>query len=155
MADKFSKRPGIFDEDTSGFAFREVFTPLREGPLPRAKPRPSGKGGPSLGFIPLPPPGGTKSVWSAADAAANGMTLSNGGLTVTPTGRLDWRLVRGTISKTSGKLYVEFSNNNATASNISNCGLGLASAGFVVTSYLGSSVYSGGLYSHYGNVLSQ
>ena len=52
MADKFSKRPGIFDEDTSGFAFREVFTPLREGPLPRAKPRPSGKGGPSLGFVP-------------------------------------------------------------------------------------------------------
>ena len=25
------------------------------------------------------------SVWSASDAAANGMTLSNGGLTVTPT----------------------------------------------------------------------
>ena len=140
MADKFYKRPGIFDEDTSGFAFREVFTPLREGPLPRAKPRPSGKGGPSLGFVPLPPPGGTKSVWSASDAAANGMTLSNGGLSVTQGGTANTS-IRGTNSHTSGKVYVEFL---AGGGSIGNERIGLASAGFNVGGQIGQSNYSGG-----------
>ena len=55
-----------------------------------------------------PPP--VTSVWSAADAAANGMTLSNGGLTVTPAqlAQVLNTISRATISKTSGKLYVEF-----------------------------------------------
>ena len=42
------------------------------------------------------------------DAAANGMTLSNGGLTVTTAGTGGWTTIRNTISKTVGKLYVEF-----------------------------------------------
>ena len=53
--------------------------------------------------------GGTTSVWSASDAAANAMTLSNGGLTVTnPTSATGWQSIRGSVSQTSGKLYVEF-----------------------------------------------
>ena len=52
-----------------------------------------------------PPP--VTSVWSAADAAANGMTLSNGGLTLAgPTA--GWGTTRSTVGKTTGKLYVEF-----------------------------------------------
>ena len=130
MADKFWQAARHFDEDTSGSAFREVFTPLREGPLPRAKPRLSGKGGPSLGFIPLPPPGGTKSVWSAADAAAGGMTLTNGGLTVTPGAGGQWNAVRSTTSKSSGKVYVEFSNSVAATTWLFS--VGLASAGITL-----------------------
>ena len=41
------------------------------------------------------------SVWSASDAAANGMTLSNGGLTVTTTSA-SWGSIRGTISQDIG-----------------------------------------------------
>ena len=65
------------------FGFREVKAAWRdEGPLPPQywKAHPSGKGGPSVGQGVTPPP--VTSVWSASDAAANGMTLSNGGLTV-------------------------------------------------------------------------
>ena len=147
MADKFSKRPGIFDEDTSGFAFREVFTPLREGPLPRAKPRPSGKGGPSLGFIPLPPPGGTTSVWSAADAAANGMTLSNGGLTLDPSTMAtgSWKSIRSTVGKTSGKLYIEFSESGVLAGTLFLIH-GSGSSEMDPTRRLGSTIYSTGIW---------
>ena len=54
--------------------------------------------------------GVSTSVWSAADAAANGMTLSNGGLTVTPSGPVLGQFDTGvTTSKTSQvKYYVEF-----------------------------------------------
>ena len=90
-----------------------------------------------------PPP---TSVWSAADAAANAMTLSNGGLTVTATATA-WQSIRGTISKTSGKLYVEFSLAAATSSNDI---FGLASAGFVPTTNIGNSNYSGGAFPSYG-----
>ena len=82
------------------------------------------------------------SVWSAADAAANGFTLSNGGLTATYNGpNITWHSIRGSISQTAGKLYVEFSAVNAQTNDF----FGLASAGFVSTSYLGSSNYSGGV----------
>ena len=81
------------------------------------------------------------SVWSAADAAANGMTLSNGGLTVVATSG-NWGTVRGTQSKTSGKLYVEFKIADVSSSTVM---LGTASGGFVATSYLGTSNYSQGL----------
>ena len=224
------KRSRIFEEDRSGFAFREVFTPTREGPLGRwpSKPHPPGKGGPSINQTPPPPvlspvntaapvasgtltvgstlsctngtwtnsptgyayqwlrnganisgatsstyvtvtadggtsirctvtatnahgsgsatsntlaiaAGGASSVWSAADAAANAMTLSNGGLTVANPAGANMS-IRGTISKTSGKLYIEFLG-VVTADNMM---FGLASSGFNIVSYLGSSNYSAG-----------
>ena len=80
----------------------------------------SGWGGSSGGG---PPP--VTSVWSAADAAANGMTLSNSGLTVAHSGP-SWATVRGTISQTAGKVYIEFLC-NATDTNV---GYGLAAANF-------------------------
>ena len=49
------------------------------------------------------------SVWSAADAAANGMTLSNGGLTLAGPAA-SWGTARGTVGKTTGKYYIEFNN---------------------------------------------
>jgi hypothetical protein len=55
--------------------------------------------------------GGTAptSVWNTSDAAANGMTLSNGGLTIAGPAA-SWGTARGTIGKTTGKYYVEFKN---------------------------------------------
>ena len=85
------------------------------------------------------------SVWSADDAAANGMTLSNGGLTVTPSGVASWQSIRGSISKSTGKLYVEFINSVNTTGLL---GAGTANAAFVSTSYLGSSASSYGGYTN-------
>jgi hypothetical protein len=48
------------------------------------------------------------SVWSASDAAATGMTLSNGGLTVQGPPTNGWQLTRNTVSRSSGNVYVEF-----------------------------------------------
>ena len=86
-----------------------------------------------------PPP--VTSVWSAADASANGMTLSNGGLTVTPSGAGVWQSIRSSVNKTSGKLYVELSTSATVAGNIV---LGLASAGFNIADNLGDNPYSFG-----------
>lgn len=86
---------------------------------------------------------GVVSVWSTADAAANGMVLSNGGLTVT-TNTANWQTIRSTNSKTTGKVYVEFYINSFSSSMM----FGLANAGFDVTvsnSYLGSAIYSVGM----------
>ena len=85
-----------------------------------------------------PPP---TSVWSSTDASANGMTLSNGGLTVTP-GTVYGTSIRSSASKTSGKLYVEFSTSAALSSPAMR--IGLASAGFDVTGALGDVNYSFG-----------
>ena len=90
--------------------------------------------------------GGATSVWSAADAAANGMTLSNGGLTVTLT-TSSWQSIRGSIGQQSGKYYVEFLANVQIPVQV---GFGLASASFVATSYLGSSNYSLGAFCNPG-----
>ena len=79
------------------------------------------------------------SVWSASDAAANGMTLSNGGLTVVATTSV-WQSCRGSISRTAGKYYVEFLCMSSPSSNAS--GFGIADASFGPTSYLGSNNYS-------------
>ena len=87
--------------------------------------------------------GGATSVWSAADATANGMTLTNGGRTVTGSAAGVFQTVRSTIGKTSGKLYAEFSSDASVANNSSV--FGAASAGFDVSSYLGTSNYSGGI----------
>ena len=83
--------------------------------------------------------GGATSVWSASDAAANGMTLSNGGLTVVATTSV-WQSCRGSISRTAGKYYVEFLCMSSPSSNAS--GFGIADASFAPTSYLGSNNYS-------------
>ena len=92
------------------------------------------------------------SVWSASDAAINAMTLSNGGLTVTPSGSA-WQSIRISSSKTSGKFYIEFAN--SAASSTADIQFGLASSGFDPSSYLGSSVYSGGsVINSGGNVVS-
>jgi hypothetical protein len=82
------------------------------------------------------------SVWSAADAAANGMTLSNGGLYVTQ-GSTANTSIRGTVSHTSGKVYVEFYAVN-TIVGVGNERLGFASAGFNAGGQIGQSNYSGG-----------
>ena len=107
----------------------------------------------------LPPPGfqawdggpvtPSTSVWSAADAAANGMTLSNGGLTVTVPSSGSRGTVRSTISRSSGKLYAEF----ATTGTISAYPVlfGLASSGFDPTATLGFSTYSGGAQPNLGD----
>ena len=89
------------------------------------------------------------SVWSAADATANAMTLSNGGLTVTPSGASAWQSIRGSISRSAGKLYVEFLNTGVMTGT--NNEIGLASSGFNPVGFLGSSIYSCGISSTIGN----
>ena len=85
---------------------------------------------------------GVFSAWSPADATAKGMTLSNAGLTVTPSGTGAWQTIRTTVSKTAGKLYVEFKTLSPIASS-GGMGWGVADTGFGGT-YLGSANYSGG-----------
>jgi hypothetical protein len=92
--------------------------------------------------ITAPATGGATSVWSAADATASGMTLSNGGLTATGPGVVGYNSIRGTISKTSGKLYVEFlavaAGGNGVSSN------GVANSTINLGVLLGQSNYSAG-----------
>ena len=125
--------------DNTRSRFREVLGMyVPEGPLPPRPERGSGKGGPSINQTPAPPV--VTSVWSASDAAANAMTLSNGGLTVT-SAIPQVGSVRGTISKSSGKLYFEVKAN--APSNAVLCGL--ANGTINVSSYLGGSAYSLGI----------
>ena len=134
------RKRAVEDDDARSF-FRErrgVYVP--EGPLP-PRPHQSGKGGPSINQGAGPPP--VTSVWSAADAAANAMTLSNGGLTVNYPGSANWASIRNTTSKTSGKLYVEFVLGTTTSGAIL---YGLASSGFDVTQELGATNYSIGFF---------
>ena len=110
-----------------------------EGPLP-PRPHRSGVGGPSINQGGAPPP--VTSVWSASDAAANGMTLSNGGLTVTPAAT-GWQSVRTTTSKTTGKFYIEFLVNVAPTGTVIEWGL--ASSSFNPVGYLGATNFSGAI----------
>ena len=106
-----------------------------------------------------PPP---TSVWSASDATANAMTLSNGGLTVTPSGALGlekpgepravWQSIRSSIGKTSGKLYVELSVPAGTTAY--NWLFGLASSEFNAGGQIGNTQYSGGAWIQTGNPIS-
>jgi hypothetical protein len=97
----------------------------------------------------VPGGGGTAtptSVWSASDAAANSMTLSNGGLTVTATVVGVYQSIRGSVSHTSGKYYIEFiTPNGSIGTNNDGC-FGIADAGFIPTNYLGTSNYSAGVF---------
>jgi hypothetical protein len=90
----------------------------------------------------------TSSVWSASDAAANGMALSNGGLTVTPSSVSDWRPIRSSVGKTTGKLYIEFRNSVIFGGYFT---IGIANASFNVTlGDLGLSNYSCGMVTNFG-----
>ena len=132
---------GVLDDERP--SWREVLSMRNfdEGPLP-PRPHVSGKGGPSINQGSKPPV--VTSVWSASDAAANAMTLSNGGLTVTPSGGA-WQSIRSSISKTTGQLYIEFTT--SVAALTANLLSGLASSGFnVVGDYLGDNPYSMGLW---------
>ena len=140
MAKDDRRRPSLFERDTSGLAFAEVFTPNREGPLP-PRPKRSGVGG---GIPVKPKPPVVSSVWSASDAAANSMTLTNGGLTVTPSGFVGNQALRGSTSHNTGKWYVEFLDTAVTSSG--NQMIGLADATFNATNqYLGSNGVSVGV----------
>ena len=139
VGDRFSA-----DADNTRSFFREalgMYVP--EGPLP-PRPERSGKGGPSINQGAAPPP--VTSVWSAADATANGMTLTNGGLTVTPSGAASWQSIRSSVSKTSSQLYVEFKTSVAVTS--ADIAFGLANSGFVPGASLGDARYgnSAGIY---------
>jgi hypothetical protein len=76
---------------------------------------------------------GPTSVWSAADAAANGWVLSNGGATFSNNSVVN-KTIRGSISKTSGKLYIEL-NGVATAGNEMQ---GFADANIDINQFLGN-----------------
>jgi hypothetical protein len=90
-------------------------------------------------YVPPPP----TSVWSAADAAANNVTLSNGGLTVVYHGAANWVSIRGSISKNSGQVYVEFAY-TAAGVNAGYAGVGVAAATFNIADLVGDSNYSAG-----------
>lgn len=70
----------------------------------------------------------TYATWNPADN--NGLTLSNGNLTAT--GSSGNRTVRSTISKSSGKWYIEYSVSAATGTTM----VGIANSTYVITSYL-------------------
>ena len=63
------------------------------------------------------------------------MTLSNGGLTVVAA-NAGYQSIRGTISRSAGKYYVEFKTSAATVNNML---WGLATSSFVISNYLGTS----------------
>ena len=96
-----------------------------------------------------PPP---TSVWSASDAAAAaGMTLSNGGLTISGTLASGYASVRNSASHSSGKVYIEILTSVALASQVLQ--VGVASAGFVaLNQYLGTSNYSAGYNLCFGSI---
>ena len=95
--------------------------------------------------------GATTSLWSAADATTISATLTNGGLTVAGSQTGSWKTIRGTVSKSSGKLYVEFKTSVAmTGSNVV---FGLASSGFNPSGLLSSSNYSVGMAINAGGTL--
>lgn len=91
---------------------------------------------------PVTPVGST---WSTADASANAMTLTNGGMTVSNPSVVN-QSIRGTISKISGKLYVEFLANQTAGTTGFTVGFGVASSGFNPGSYMGGTQYSAGVY---------
>jgi hypothetical protein len=92
------------------------------------------------------------SVWSASDAAAADvpMSLTNGGLNVTYAGAQNWATIRSSISKTAGKLYVEFKITTATSGAVV---FGLGSSSIDLTAPLGNTNYSAGVLSPFSQNL--
>lgn len=81
------------------------------------------------------------SLWSSSDAAAGGMTLTNGGLTVTPSGGGPWNSIRTTIAQSAGKVYCEILAAEGVTSP--QWMFGLASAEMAAGgNFLGNSLYS-------------
>ena len=72
------------------------------------------------------------------------MTLVNSGTQVTQVTASTWQTIRSSLSKTAGKLYIEFYA-DATYAGTSTKMFGLASSSFDATNYLGSSNFSGGI----------
>lgn len=102
------------------------------------------------GYVPSASGGAAlPSVWSAADAAANGITLSNGGLTAslaTMSDATSHATIRTTKSNSSGKYYAEYSTDAAYAATYT--GIGLGSVGANPINYLGEDLYG---FSLWGN----
>jgi hypothetical protein len=89
------------------------------------------------GLTPEQLPAVVPSTWSADDAAASGMTLSNGGLTVVGSGVASWLSIRSSISKSSGKLYIElYTSVDITNDNVV---MGMADLAFSADSIVGTS----------------
>lgn len=71
-----------------------------------------------------------------------GLTLSNGNLTVTHTGTIDWRSVRSTIGKSSGKWYWEVTIGTTGANYIMlGDGMGFSTANYHTISTTGQGYY--------------
>jgi hypothetical protein len=85
------------------------------------------------------------SVWSASDASATGMVLSNGGLTVAQPGTASWGAIRSSISKTSGKLYIEFAVSTSLTDWQWSIGLANSTINLTIGGGLGKSNYSCGI----------
>lgn len=100
----------------------------------------------SAGQIQVFPVTSVVSTWSAADATATGSTLSNNNLTVRGTA---WTTVRGTVSKSSGKWYVEFLV--AAMPSANNFFFGFGNSGMTISTWLGQSTYSYGNFPSTGN----
>ena len=97
---------------------------------------------------------GATSVWSASDAAAIGATLTNSDRTVTvitPIQSGTWGSVRSSISRASGKYYVEFLGEPVSDGSML---VGMASSSFVGTGILGDTTYSFGIFPQYQNMIS-
>lgn len=91
--------------------------------------------------------------FSASDSLAGRITLTNTDLDAAQLSTVStWKTIRGTTSRSSGLLYLEFEC-ITSGSNI-NFFLGFASAGFDPSSYLGTSNYSIGMFAAVGQYMS-
>ena len=119
MADDKYRR--IFEEERGGLAFRELFTPNREGPLGRwpSKPHPPGKGGPSINQTHAPPPGSPVNTVApvASGTLTVGSTLSctTGTWTNSPTYTYQWQRGGANISGATSSTYVTVSADGGTS----------------------------------------
>ena len=86
----------------------------------------------------------TYSTWNPSDKTSN-ITLSNGNLTVTTTATAN-QGIRGTLSRSSGKFYFEYTQGSSAANRV-----GIADATHVLTTGLGLDSVSSG-YSTVGSI---
>jgi len=89
-------------------------------------------------------------MWNPADSSAN-ETLTNGNLTATDSNNSTWSACRSTLSKTSGKWYVEFTLTALTTSGTTvSGGVGFGDASMALGNYLGSDVHGFSEFLHDG-----